>query len=251
MTSNMISASVKFLNGDLIEIQHKPSRGFEHFVKTIYNTCEHIPYGCLVLKRIPFDNDNLDEVSQIMLLPDIYSTDLTTHDDHEVTEVYDQDSLCAFVDNTLVTPYILRDKNVAIPSSNPKFQKIVYVYSISFRSHNDNHESQTIVFHDTDNSTFALCDTFILPTPQEASEYHRDGLLEVYKPTLHTIWFPTLSECLLSSMDRFPHDQDTIQTIENKFHIEDWSQWSQPDDEIDYEYDYEYDRDEYYDEYNA
>lgn len=235
-----ITVTVKFMNGDLIEIQHKPSRGFDDFVRTIYRLCTDIPYGCLVLKRAPCDE--LDEVAQLMRLPDIYSD----HDDSIVTEVYDGEELFALVDTTLVTPYVLRDRDVALPSSKRKFQKIVSVYTFSFRSAHDQHESQTVVFHDTENNTFALCDTFILPTPQEASEYHRDGLLEVYKPTSQTVWFPTLSECLLSSMDRFPHDHDTLQTIEEQFHHADWAQWSEPcDDGIDYEYDYQYDHDEY------
>lgn len=233
-----ITVSVKFLNGELLEIQHKSSRGFDHFIRILYQSCEFIPYGCLVLKRLPSDDSDLDETAQLMRLPDIYSS----LDNDEVTEVYDGDELMAIIDTTLVTPYIVQESNVALPSSKRENQQIVFVYSITFRSIHDPRESQTIVFHDTEKGLFALCDTFILPTPQEASEYHRDGLYEVYKPTPQTMWFPTLSECLLSSADRFPHDSHTLQIIEKQFYDVDWTQWSQQDDDgIDYEYDYQYD----------
>lgn len=220
--SAFITVSVKFLNGDLLSIQHKPSRGFDHFVRTIYNTCTHIPYGCLVLRRLVADEqDELDEVAQIMLLPDIYSDE--DSDPIIVTEVYDDDDeILAMIDPSLVLPYIIRDVDVAIPSSNPKFQRFVSVYSINFCSENEKFESQTVVFHNKDSNTFALCDTFNPPTPQEAAAYHSDRRVEVYKPTSNTVWFPTLSECLLSSMDRFPHDDKTIQSIQQRFDVEDW-----------------------------
>jgi hypothetical protein len=213
-----ITVTVKFMNGDLIEIHHKPSRGFDDFVRTIYRLYTDIPYGCLVLKRALYEED--DEVAQLMLLPDIYSDYVL--DPCIVTEVYDGDEIFAIIDPSLVLPYIIRDVNVAIPSSNPKFQHFVSVYSINFRSKHDNHESQTVVFHDTDSNTFALCDTFHPPTPQEASDYHYHGQVEVYKPTSQTVWFHTLYECLLSSMDRFPHDDNTLQIIQHSFDAEEW-----------------------------
>lgn len=234
--SAFINVSVKFLNGDLLSIQHKPSRGFDHFVRTIYNTCTHIPYGCLVLRRLVADEQyDLDEVTQIMLLPDIYSDE--DSDPTIVTEVYDGDEILAMIDPSLVLSYIVRDRDVAIPSSNPKFQQFVSVYSINFCSENEKFESQTVVFHNSDSDTFALCDTFNPPTPQEAAYYHSDGKVEVYKPTSNTVWFPTLSECLMTSMDRFPHDDDTIQYIQQKYNLHDWD-WEDGFGINDYDDDY-------------
>jgi hypothetical protein len=224
------------LNGDLLSIQHKPSRGFEHFQRMIYNECTHIPYGCLVLRRLVQESDDLDEVSQLMLLPDIYSDEDV--DESIVTEVYDGDEIIATIDTTLVESYMIRNRNIAIPSSNPKFQHYVSVYSINFRSKEDEFESQTVVFHDTDNDLFSLCDHFIQPTPQEAAEYHRDGMVEVYKPTPQTVWFPTLSECLVTSMDRFPHDSDTLQNIEKQFNEYSWEWNADEDDDDEYAYDH-------------
>jgi hypothetical protein len=162
----------------------------------------------------------------------------------------DGDEILAIIDTTLVESYMVRNQNVAIPSSNPKFQHYVSVYSINFRSKNDDFESQTIVFHDTDNLLFSLCDHFIQPTPQEADEYHRDAMVEVYKPTPQTVWFPTLSECLSTSMDRFPHDPDTLQNIEKQFTKYYW-EWAYNDMQTDYnreyepDYDYDHNDDDY------
>ena len=251
----MISVTLKFLNGDLLQIHHKPSRGFDDFVRTIYRSCDFIPYGCLRLTRLPDgDDDDLveDDVAQLMRLSDIYSSD-------EVTEVYDGDILMACVDTTLVTPCIFQEGFIALPSrTHRNFEHICRKYTIVFRSHDDDDlfHSQITFVHDTDHNTFALYDTFVAPTQQQFADAHRMHRNGLYKSGPSTVWFNTLGECISASTERFPHDSSIIQAIQDDFNNTDWSlheydQYDDPyfsDSSIEYD-DPQFDHSDYGDDY--
>lgn len=249
-----ITVTVKFLNGDLMEIQHKSSRGFEHFKRMIYDSCPFIPYGCLTLQRIPWNNEELDEDVQLMLLPDIYSDE----DDSIVKEVSDGDELFALVDTTLVKPVVGVSARVCIPDT--KIIGVVETYHrelhIQFFStdaeENDEYSFKYSihVFYDEKNNLFALKDTFQAPTPQECAENDRDGCCPLYRPTNETKWFLSVMDCLKSAPHtRFPKDENTLLCIHTQITErawEQWEEWRQYDD--DYEYDQELDMYQQYDD---
>lgn len=202
------------LNGDLLAIQHKASRGFNDFVRTVYDECPNIPYGCLVLKRM-----NCEEEKE----------------EKEVEEVRDNDELFAFVDTSRVRPVVELNGVVCIPhdgkvgkkeKKKEKEKKLLHFYIkfISFKpteNLQDDFEEycyrsffQSDVFYDQTNRLFALKDTFQDPTSHEVSYYFYERKPQPYRPTSETKWFPTVKECLESVQNaRFPQDEKTLSTI--------------------------------------
>lgn len=203
----MINVNIKMLNGDLVSIQHKPSKGFQHFLRTVYDMCPHIPRGCLVLKRINDDEKNED-----------------------VEDVEDDDQLFAFVDISRVRPIVDYGGNACIPEDKQNKQKRVVLdqFDIKFYSTKEFDEEygeyfyygEINVFCNQKEKIFAITDTFQAPTPQESSCYHRDGLGAPYRPTEKTRWFTTIHECLLSLENaRFPQDEKTLSSIQTEIEM--------------------------------
>lgn len=203
----MINVNVKMLNGDLFSITHKPSKGFQHFVRTVYNICPHIPHGCLVLKRIVEENNFED-----------------------VEDVEDVDQLFACVDISRVQPVVEYDEyagKMCIPYEGCKETERkdgINDFYIKFYSTTECNEDgeflyydEINVFYDEKEKIFALADTFKAPTPQESSCYHRQGMGCPYRSTEKTRWFTTISECLLSLENaRFPQDEKTLDSIQTQ-----------------------------------
>ena len=234
----MINVSVKMLNGDFLSIQHKASRGFNDFVRTVYDECPNIPYGCLVLKRMNRENDeNKDEKEEKQ----------EKEEEKEIEDVRDNDELFAFVDTSRVRPVVELNGVVCIAHDKEagKVEKVgkkekkekgekgekkkktektllhFYIKFISFKAVDDLEDEycyrsffQSDVFYDQTNRLFARKDTFQDPTPQEASCYFYERKPGPYRPTSETKWFPTVKECLESVQNaRFPQDEKTLSTI--------------------------------------
>lgn len=204
----MIHVTVKTLNGDLLSIEHKPSRGLNHFIHMVYDNLQ-IPNGCLVLKRIL--NDEFEDVE----------------------DVEDGDHLFAFVDISRVQPFVECEGHVCIPLDEKDIKnRIVFTkLRIKFFSKDVDEWGEPIcyneidVFYDDEKKMFSLTETFQAPTPQEASYYHRLGMGAPYRPTEKTIWFPTIHDCLLSIENaRFPRDEKTLTSVQDEV-IDELNMW--------------------------
>lgn len=213
----MINVNVKMLNGDILSISHKLSKGFREFVRTVYDTCPHIPYGCLVLKRILNDDQYVENVENV----------------ENVEDVKDRDQLFAFVDISLVQPFVECGGHVCIPLDEKDIKnRIVFTkLRVKFCSNDVDEWGEPIcyneidVFYDDEKKMFSLTETFQAPTPHEASYYHRLGMGAPYRPTEKTIWFPTIHDCLLSIENaRFPRDEKTLTSIRDEV-IDELSMW--------------------------
>ena len=180
---------VKLLNGDLLEIEHLPSKGFHHFVQKIYDACPEIPYGCIVLKRM--------------------------NNDEEVSQVYTNDDLFLFVDTSLVRPVVEKGGEVyCIENGN---ENILVQFHINFFSKKYDPDwdepycyTKVDIFYDIHRHVYAIKNTFVQPTPQQCSCYN----LPPYWPTEKTVWFSDPMDCLKSIENaRFPRDEDTLHSI--------------------------------------
>lgn len=242
-----ITVTIKFLNGDLMEIQHTPSCGFDQLVSTIYGLCKDIPYGCLVLKRAPYDE--LDEVAQLMFLSEIYSD----HDDSVLTEVYDGDELFALVDTTLVIPVVNVTAIVStIVNAEERCLTELHIpfFSTEAQEKNDHSFRYSVrVFYDEKNKLFALKDTFHAPRAHEFVEYNGEGWSPLYYPTNDTQWFLSVIECLESvPHTRFPKDRNTLGSIHKQITERAWEKWGQYENNYGVDYDEELDLHEPYDD---
>lgn len=199
-----MKATVKLFNGDLVLMEHTPSKGFSHFVRQIYDICPEIPYGCLVLKRINED------------------------DSKEVREVFDNDELFMFVDTSRIRPVVERGGEGCIPNEKRKLPDNLIQLDIKFLSKKEYDEygelmccNQVEIFYLISRNLYALKDTFEEPTLQESSCYIEEGLYPPYRPTDKTIWFKSPIDCLKSfNKPRFPQDQDILQSISEQINLE-------------------------------
>lgn len=199
----MISVHVKMLNGDLIEIQHRPQQGFQQFIRLLYKACPEIPYGCLILRKDYADENKEDKKED------------------KVNDVSDGDLLYALVDTSLVLPFIQWDDEI-VKVNNKKFAQL----SVEFCERNEELEDgmyaydQIGILYNKKDGVFALKSAFIAPTPSEWADYHQRKKNGVYRELYDTQWFNSITDCILSSPGIFPRDHFTMDRILTEFEKE-------------------------------
>lgn len=187
-----MTVHVKLLNGDLLQIEHKPSDGFNHFVRRIYDACPEIPYGCLVLRRLG--------------------------EDEKLVDIVDNDELCAFVDPSLVRP-VVKIRGHEHVCLEGRFKE----FCVQFLTKDDGYCSEVELFYNLSSNRYALKDTF--QEEESVEEFFHSGHRHLgqhlqYFTTEQTIWFGSPIDCLKSVENaRFPQDQEILESIPEQIEL--------------------------------
>ncbi len=199
-TEKAIHVSVKFLNGDLLFIEHLPSRGFNQFSKAVCDAHGSIPYGCISFMRL---NGNDEKIATI-------------------SDVADGDVLFAFVDISRVYPIVTRGGNISIPNEDHKMT--ITTYRIGFYSKEyDKEWGEQLWYGDIDivyneeSHLFALRNAFQTPTSHETKEFEKNKFYFPLLSTHETRWYESVTECIASfPYTHFPLTDDNYQFIQQQ-----------------------------------
>jgi hypothetical protein len=197
----MIHVNVKMMNGELLQIEHDPNDDFYYFQEKVYTAQPEIPLGCLVLLREPENEDDSIE---------------------NVTEVYDEDYLLAFVDTSLVTPVVEcggKPVVMKVKHDGEWFSRSLSRIVVGFRGPCDQNESSVSIVYQSQEGRFALETTFKKPTFDESASYKKRGLRDLYVETDETVWFETIEDCVRAASEkrRVPVDAENMANIALQF----------------------------------
>ncbi len=216
----MITATIKTMNGDLLEIHHNSALGFERFIDTVYEELPTIPYGCLVLRRVISDDhirtlfhrvlEELEYGFQAMSKPNQYYPDYK----ERVTRVMDEDYFYALADPSILRPVVYQDNKIQMVCDDYSCLTLQPYYiefysTVEYDHVNDEYKylyAGPCVYFDKKHHLFALEETF-----EEAETYSG---VPVYCTTGRTKWFLSVIECLESlPRARFPQNEETLISI--------------------------------------
>jgi hypothetical protein len=208
MSADTITATVKLLNGELLQITHDPIHSFQHFTQQIYTACPTIPAHTLKLILIHrVEPDPEDEVAWLMRLGELDTKEGYTN------VVYEGDLFMALVDDSHITHYVTRKNNITIASRVPlHLETSLNRYTIHFvvpaKDGNVSiNASSTDILHDEEARQFALTLSFTPPRYARACCWKANETL---------VWYDTLREALLASPD-IPKSEFQLDEVQASF----------------------------------
>jgi hypothetical protein len=191
--------------------------------------------GTIEIRRAITDNED-DEVLQLMIMGE----SLTDQDPNEVTLLFDGIQIIAFVNPFLLKPSVIREScvNVHLKKTKKSVIRPMNVINVSFHhptkmiTEESNVITSVELLHDAKKHHWALYST--CKTGRGESSW---DLFEVY-PTKETIWFSSLSECLVHTEERIPKHAEMFEQIERLFreamqedHDEEDDDWRREEDD--------------------
>jgi hypothetical protein len=173
------------------------------------------PIGCITYRRMDYAIDEgskeIQEEMQLLRLGDVY----VNHPD-QVTVLFDGLEVIAFVDESVLFPFIEANFPVSLIHSK-NWVKLLDTYIICFHyrggkmsKDDSNFVSSIDVFHDVDADQWALATSFAKTHDLHCRSYY-SGNGAPYTATPSTQWFSSLSECIAHSTERIPKDSALLE----------------------------------------